>query len=78
MPAMACLRLPLRCIIADMQRACRNGCAFFIEMPVRARVWPKSKDRDAHKAVPGLPENVPGKGCGMGQTKSGIRFYREG
>lgn len=51
---------------------------FFIEVPVRARVWPKSRDRDAHKAVPWLPENVPGKGCGMGRTKSGIRFYREG
>lgn len=51
---------------------------FFIEVPVRAMVWPKSRDRDAHKAVPGLPESAPGKGSKMGRTKSGIRFYREG
>jgi len=29
---------------------------FFHKMPVRARVWLQSRDRDAHKAVPGLPE----------------------
>lgn len=39
---------------------------FFIEVPVRAMVWPKSKDRDAHKAVPVPPENVPGKGSKIG------------
>ena len=29
---------------------------FFIEVPVRAGVWPKSRNCDAHKAVSALPE----------------------